>query len=66
MGWPAGHPIHRTAWERDTAAKVQGRDEITVDLPAARVWPLIADSALLPRRGPAARPVASVDPDPGT
>jgi len=38
--------------------KIQGRDTIVINAPIARVWPLIADTRLLPKWGP---PVKSVE-----
>jgi hypothetical protein len=38
-------------------AKLQGQDEIIVEAPVERVWPLIADSTLLPDWGPPVRKV---------
>jgi len=41
---------------------VQGRDEIVVAAPVERVWPLIADSRLLPEWGPPVRAVEVLGP----
>ncbi len=38
-------------------AKLQGQDEILVEAPVERLWPLIADSTLLAEWGPPVRAV---------
>jgi uncharacterized protein YndB with AHSA1/START domain len=43
-------------------SKIQGCDEITVEAPVERVWPLIADSTLLPDWGPPVKGVTLFGP----
>jgi len=45
--------------ERMTS-KLQGQDEIIVEAPVERLWPLIADSTLLPDWGPPVRKVVII------
>jgi uncharacterized protein YndB with AHSA1/START domain len=43
-------------------ARLQGRDEIIIDVPPDQVWSLIADSTLLARWGPPVTAVQLVEP----
>jgi uncharacterized protein YndB with AHSA1/START domain len=43
-------------------ARLQGRDEIIIDVPADHVWSLIADSTLLASWGPPVTAVQLVEP----
>lgn len=43
-------------------ARLQGRDEIIIDVPPNQVWSLIADSTLLARWGPPVTAVQLVEP----